>query len=84
MSEAISEDPWVLLHGPHEAPKKYIPPFLQQKSPTKGLPGSQDKDDGQGNTARMDNLYTLEIEEALERQRREKEDQSKARSRGIE
>jgi hypothetical protein len=29
MNDAIGEDAWTKLHGPHERPKKYVPPFLQ-------------------------------------------------------
>ena len=30
MEEAIGDDAWEKLHGPHEVPKKYVPPFLRQ------------------------------------------------------
>ena len=30
MNDAIGEDEWTKLHGPHNIPKKYVPPFLQQ------------------------------------------------------
>lgn len=29
MEEAIGDDAWEKLHGPHEVPKKYVPPFLR-------------------------------------------------------
>lgn len=29
MEEAIGDNAWEKLHGPHEVPKKYVPPFLR-------------------------------------------------------
>jgi hypothetical protein len=54
MDEAIGEDAWEKLHGPHEIPKKYIPPFLQEEP----------KDEEPANDP-LDNIYELEIDEGL-------------------
>ena len=54
MDEAIGDDAWEKLHGPHEIPKKYIPPFLQDE-PKEEEPTSNP----------LDNIYELEIDESL-------------------
>ena len=61
MDEAIGEDAWTKLHGPHEIPKKYVPPFLQQNNQKK-----RSEQEAGAEQARMDNLYEMEIEAALD------------------
>ena len=68
MDEALKEDAWTELHGQFEVPKRYVPPFLQ------ATPGRDQRGKGAaakdgGDSARMENLYTMEIEEKLDRQR---------------
>ncbi len=31
MEEAIRDNAWEKLHGPHKVPKKYVPPFLRNE-----------------------------------------------------
>ena len=59
MNDAIGEDAWTKLHGPHEIPKKYVPPFLQNDDSKKREQEAKSAQD------HMDNLYELEIEAAL-------------------
>ena len=54
MEEAIGDNAWEKLHGPHEVPKKYVPPFLRN-----------DERQNAGRVDQMDQLYELEIEEAI-------------------
>lgn len=54
MEEAIGDNAWEKLHGPHEVPKKYVPPFLRNDQPQADHRGDH-----------MDNLYELEIDEAI-------------------
>jgi len=54
MDEAIGEDAWEKLHGPHEIPKKYIPPFLQEEARDEELISDP-----------LDNIYELEIDEGF-------------------
>lgn len=58
MDEAMGDDAWYKLHGAHEVPKKYVPPFLQ---PTQGTKAVTDD--------RLDSIYALEIEENLRKDR---------------
>ena len=60
MNEAIGEDAWTKLHGPHEIPKKYVPPFLREDDSKK-----RKEQDASAEQARMDNIYEMEIEAAL-------------------
>jgi hypothetical protein len=77
MEEALAEDPWHELHGSNEVPKKYVPPFMQNSLAAKE---NDKKKDVQNDTARMDNLYTLEIEEAMDRERQRKADEAKGKT----
>lgn len=54
MEEAIGDNAWEKLHGPHEVPKKYVPPFLRN-----------DERQNAGRADHIDQLYELEIEEAI-------------------
>jgi hypothetical protein len=57
MDEALGDDAWEQIHGPHHVPKKYANPFEQ----TRNLQPSGD----QGLTPNMDNIYSMEIEANL-------------------
>lgn len=57
MEEAIGDDAWTELHGPHAVPKKYTPPFLGREN--RAPNGDFDED------AHRENLYDYEIEAGL-------------------
>ena len=61
MDEALGDDAWSALHGHQQIPKRYVPPFLQDQA--KGAP----KDFKAQEQERMDNLYSIEIDAALDR-----------------
>ena len=61
MDEAMGDDAWTRLHGPNERPKSYVPPFLKDNKP------KQPADFQQKEQQRMDNLYSIEIDAALDR-----------------
>ena len=78
MGEALADDPWEQLHGPNEVHKTYVNPFMKPNS----LAAAEEskKKDVQGDTARMDNLYTLEIEEKMDLERQRKADEAKGKN----
>ena len=62
MSEALEDDTWTKLHGPHVIPKEsaYVPPFLQQSNKKLDAAALEKSREGA-----MNNLYEIEIEAAL-------------------
>ena len=55
MNEALSkDDAWETLHGQHEVPKGYVPPFLSKKE---GAKRNEVHDD------ELDEIYALEVDE---------------------
>jgi len=63
MDEALGDDAWQKLHGQDTIPKRYVPPFLRDNETKKP------KDFAKREQERMDNLYELEIEAALDRKK---------------
>ena len=61
MDEALGEDAWTKLHGHNELPKRYVPPFLRDEGK------KQPKDFAKREHDRMENLYNIEIEAGLDR-----------------
>ncbi len=52
MEQALTQNiSWEAIHGPHQVPKQYVPPFLQQEEEKKKNPADE-----------LDNLYEIEIE----------------------
>ena len=62
MNEAIGEDEWTKLHGPHVIPKEssYVPPFLRESNKKPDAAALEKSREGA-----MNNLYEIEIEAAL-------------------
>ena len=62
MNEAIGEDEWTKLHGPHVIPKEssYVPPFLRESNKKPDSAALEKSREGA-----MNNLYEIEIEAAL-------------------
>ncbi len=51
MTQALDTDnAWTSLHGHHEVPKRYVPPFLKEE-----IKRSMDDEE-------LDNIYALEVE----------------------
>ena len=61
MDEAMGDDAWTQLHGHQQIPKRYVPPFLRDDAK------KQPKDFAAKEQERMENLYSIEIDAALDR-----------------
>lgn len=62
MEEALGDDAWRQIHGPHVVPKSYKQPF-----------SSNIQDEMPGGNSHSDNVYDMEIEANLNRKRAKNE-----------